>query len=138
MLQRIELEKVDVVLENCEAYTFKAEDINLQVQNLGFNIWGKDPFMKAEHIMLEINEKAEAINQDPDSESWQKRIDRDITQIHLHFTNGSQIILWPTWCTDDEYENSFEKDIVEYQPAHETMQRYYIISPTKRKPSDFD
>lgn len=131
------LVKVDVVLENCEAYTFEAKDINLQVQNLGFNIWGKDPFLKAEHIMLEIYDDAKAIEQDKDSEPWQKRIDRDITQIHLHFENGETIILWPEW-SDSDYENDFEKDIVQYNPTTDLTKRYFIISRSKQKPSDFE
>lgn len=125
------IEKIDIVLENCEAYTFSAKDVNLVAQNLGLNVWGDSPFLKAEHIMLMIKKQAKAISQDEDSEPWQQRIDRDITQIHLHFENGKTIVLWPEWGEDDSYENSLETDLD--TPNDKTI----IISPTKTMPEHF-
>lgn len=129
------LKTVAVVLENCESYTFRAENVNLIVQNLGLNCWGQSVFLKAEHIMLEIEKVAKPFSDDSfEHEDWQNRISQDITQIILAYDDGTQYTLWPAWSDESDYENTYETD----QVSDNGMEMIYIISPLKSKPCHFE
>lgn len=120
-------DKVELVLENCEAYTFDIEDVDLYIDGLGEHWFGNDKFIKAEHIAIVIHgdAKAEKMDDLDDESDWQHRIDKDITQIHL---DGK--CYWPVW--EGDYENIYETDIVR-PDAH-----IYIMSKSRTSLEEFE
>lgn len=118
---------VELVLENCESFIFDDKDVDLYLDGLGKHWFGKQEFLKAEHVAIVIHGDAQAQRGDDwGEEDWRYRINKDITQIHI---DGQ--CYWPVW-GDGEYENEYETDIVK-PDAH-----IYIISKTCKRLEDFE
>lgn len=127
-----EIKSYEIVLENCECFEFDPKDVMIEFDGLGKHFYGYDEFTCVEHTLIGIHRKAKAKG-GWENERWQDRIDKDITQIHVNYSDGSSICFWPKWCDDSDYENSFETDI----KGHPLM-LYYIISKDKTKFKGFD
>lgn len=126
------LVRVDVVLENCEYYSFKAAGLSIYLDGYWKHCFGKTTYIGFNHIAIVIEDKVEVLNNGTyDKEDWQYRIDRDITQIELHYSDGTMERVFVDWCEDSDYENMFETDI------KEPFRHIYIISRTKKRLEDF-
>ena len=122
------MKKVSIVLENCEYYDFNPENVTVILDGLGKHCYGigKD-LDTVEHCLIKIENNAKCTNELEDwQESWQKRIDRDITQVQI-----DDITYYVNWNKDSDYENEYEKDY------SDTFTHTYIISKTRKTENDF-
>jgi len=124
----VDLTKVEIVLENCEVFTFDACDVTVLVGGLGASFWSGDfVFDNAKYAKIYINKDAKASG-GWENEAWQDRIHKDITQVHLHFEDGSSVGYHLDWDIEtSDYENSYEED------TENELQKIYTICNPKWK-----
>lgn len=125
----VKLEKVEIVLENCEVFTFSGQGIGIELGGIGKSVWGdKLEFDTAKYAKIVIAKDAKATG-GWDNEKWQDRIHKDITQIHLTYTGGFSFGYHLDWDIEkSEYENAYETDT-----ENENVKIYTIGSPRWRK-----
>lgn len=114
------MKKVSIVLENCEYYEFKREDVDVYLDGLRLNYWGDwDKHWSVRNCLLLIKKQAKPLNklEDWQDTDWAKRIHKDITQIQI---DGETYCV--RWETSAEYENPYENDL----DWHD--RRAYVIS----------
>ena len=130
MMEKSEL--VEIVLENCDVYGFRRDDLGIYLDGLGKHYFGSSEFDTVEHCAIVFHERPnkeikvvtydEAVDKD-----WWGRIKRnpDITQIHI---NGqAYYVKW----ADDEWNNKFQTNLDERE------QKVVIISKTRKTLDDF-
>lgn len=121
------MDLIEIVLENCECYTFKREDVSILLDGIGRHIFGTTDLQTVEHCLIRIDNKAKCANELEDWQSdWQTRIHKDITQVHI---NGE--CYYVEWSDESDYENDYETDI------DTSFDKMYIISKTRKSEDDF-
>ena len=113
----LELTSIEIVLENCECYEFPAtdlgsfalNDITTSIGRCAMNMVSKDQCVG--NVVMEIFDNHRIQKDDFDANKdidVFKRIDDDpdITQICLHYIDGTQETLFVDWGNDEEYKNS--------------------------------
>lgn len=120
-----DLTTVEIVLENCEVFTFDACDISVIVKGLGKSFWSGDfVYNTAKYAQIYIKKSAEASG-GWENEKWQDRIRQDIAQVHLNFADGSSLGYHLDWDIEgSDYENSYEEDT-----ENEVEKVYTICNP---------
>lgn len=119
---------VEIVLENCEVYKFKAEDVTVLLDGLGRHFYGgADVLNYVSHCLIEIDKDAEPINdlEDWQEKDWRKRIHKDITQVWIDGVGYH--VAWG----EGEYENEHEIDI------DDGTRMVYVISRTRKTLDEF-
>lgn len=125
--------RIDVVLENCEFFSFDAKSVAIWLNGLNKHIFGTTTYNNVSHTALVIEDTVKVLeNGTCDKEDWQKRIHRDITQIEVYYDNGEMDRYFVDWCMESDYENAYQKDI------KEPFRHIYIISRTKKRLEDFE
>lgn len=112
----IEVTSIEIVLENCECYEFPAtdlgyfvlSDITTSISRCGMNMVSKDQYVG--NVVMEIFDNHRIQKDDFDANKdidVFKRIDDDpdITQICLHYIDGTQETLFVDWGME-KYSNS--------------------------------
>ena len=99
---------VDVTLENCENYKFKAEDVTVYLEGIMKHCSQYGTSNGVRHCAILIDKKAKPVNilEDWQSEDWKKRISksRDITHVEVE---GARYFV--DWHEKDEWENRWQK-----------------------------
>lgn len=117
------VKSVDITLENCESYEFDAKDISVRFKGLGRSLAYGSDYLTAEETEICINKEAKATGGWGDGK-WQNRIHKDITQIHINYTDGTSQGYFVNW-GEGEYENEYETD------EEDQFHKIYIISKKK-------
>lgn len=112
----LELDSIEIVLENCECYEFPATDlgyfvlseITTSIGRCGMNVVSKDQYVG--NVVMEIFDNHRIQKDDFDANKdidVFKRIhdDPDITQLCLHYIDGTQETLFVEWRLE-KYNNS--------------------------------
>lgn len=114
----IEVTSIEIVLENCECYEFPAtdlgyfafNDITTSIGRCAMNMVSKDQYVG--NVVMEIFDnhriQKDSFDTNKDRDIF-KRIndDPDITQICLHYIDGTEETLFVDWDDeDDAYHNS--------------------------------
>ena len=102
------LKSVEIVLENCEVYQFKPENVYTILRNIGKTVDGISTRLTVEEVAIYIKKNAKAEHEDWQG-AWDERINRDITQIHFNYENYSDCY-FVSWADGSDYENAYEKD----------------------------
>ena len=121
---------VEIVLENCEVFTFNADDVSIVMDGLSFRQFKGLAVYRVKKASIKIDGKAKASGGWKD-ERWQDRICRDITQVWIGYDNGESQGFFIPWGDVDEYENSLEKDSIE--KTYTGMEYVYTIDENVKK-----
>lgn len=124
------IKSYEVVLENCDSFEFDAKYVSAYIVQIGRSYFGHYALPTAEHAAIMIEKRAKSYNVWGDD--WKKRIDRDITQLHINYEDGTHEEFHLNWDIEtSDYVNSFEKDI------DDGDRMVYIVSATKNSLADF-
>ena len=122
---------IDIVLENCEVFTFDAKDVNLTLEGLGRSYHNGYKFNTVKDAMIIINKSATASG-GWDNKDWKERISKDITQIWVYYSDVDCVGYHLDWDIEkNEYKNTYEKD----KDLGNVM--CYIVSKKKKSIKDF-
>lgn len=121
---------VELTLENCETYKFRAEDVTVYLE--GFlkccGQYGCSDGVR--HCAILINKRAQAVNEleDWQDKDWNKRIShgQDITHVEV---DGVRYFV--DWNEMDEWENRYQATL------DNGWAWCFVISKEKRSLSDF-
>lgn len=98
---------VEIVLENCESFIFKMEDISMmKLANISVQLCGAKPYKEVGTFVLGIRKEADPVWYDSFSDTkWSERLKLgDITHIVLHYDGKEDqyVVAWD----DDDWEKS--------------------------------
>lgn len=123
------LKTIDIVLENCESFSFDAKYVDIQLRGIGKHIWGENCFTRVKEAYIQI-EKNVVASGGWDNEKWQDRIHHDITQIWLNYEDGSEEGYHVTWSDKSDYENYYQSE------WEDKFTKHYFISPYSTVPPE--
>ena len=124
------IKSFELVLENCEVYTFDADKVDVRLNKIGKHFWGKDVLQTAEEALI-IIQKDCSYTGGWEDEKWFNRIHQDITQVWFKYEDGTEEGYHLDWCDDVKYENIYETDF------DDGDRMIYIVSKTKKSQDDF-
>lgn len=120
---------MDIVLENCEVYSFDEKDTAVYFDGFSRHIFSGKNYDSVKHTCLILPKSAQAKAFHDISDDWQKRIPKDGGDI-VTIDFGEQRY-WVDWDDKNEYSNR-------YQQVIEDDDRYIIIiSKTRHTLEDF-
>lgn len=119
MKKTLKITSIEIVLTNRESFIFSPRDVRVEFACIGVSAgtmgimnWGEESpktyFVKEAEIYIRKN--AKCIEYVGDSENWLKRINRDITGVCLHYSDGTIEFYSIPWDEEDWEHNLNEQD----------------------------
>lgn len=119
------VERIDIVLENCEVIEIKAEDTGtIYVGEIYRTIWrvasnSISEIVRSKSVIIELLDRANCSESYANTWSGNEELPfdrltkhRDICALDIVYTDGTNDYIYVPWGGDDDYENSYQESAV--------------------------